>query len=199
MIHFYIFRHGETDWNRQRRFQGHTDIPLNESGHLQALDLASRLANIPLELILSSDLTRALQTAGAVNQMRNLPLHQTPSLRECMVGEVEGLKLDEVGVKYGQNAIDRWLSNHPDDHDFRFENGETKHEHRSRLLNFLREFSLANRSLKHVGISTLGGSMRRIIEQCEDRPAFPMTIQNCAAYKLIYHVDHDIWKFDSEI
>lgn len=65
----YIFRHGETDWNKERRFQGHTDIPLNQNGRQQASELALKIRKINPELILTSDLLRAKQTAEIVNDL----------------------------------------------------------------------------------------------------------------------------------
>ena len=61
-----IIRHGQTAWNKKKRLQGHSDIPLNEEGRLQALTLAKTLQIEPLDVIFSSDLQRARQTASTV-------------------------------------------------------------------------------------------------------------------------------------
>jgi len=65
-----MFRHGETDWNKQRKWQGHSDIPLNASGHSQTKKLAEILGDEPIDHIFSSDLSRAVQTAKAVSKIR---------------------------------------------------------------------------------------------------------------------------------
>ena len=63
---FLCIRHGTTDWNRQRRFQGRTDIPLNDEGIAQAHAAARRLQDVPIDIIVSSPLIRALRTAEII-------------------------------------------------------------------------------------------------------------------------------------
>ena len=66
-----IIRHGQTAWNTQKRLQGHSDIPLNENGRLQAVTLAKILRDEPLDAIFSSDLQRAYQTAYEIAKIHN--------------------------------------------------------------------------------------------------------------------------------
>ncbi|MEW9670975.1 histidine phosphatase family protein [Ammoniphilus sp. 3BR4] len=95
--HFYLIRHGETDWNRLKKIQGHTDIPLNGLGIQQANRLAKRLAGLPLRLICSSDLVRARQTAEQVSRYHeNIPLVQYQEFRERNFGKWEGMDLEEI-------------------------------------------------------------------------------------------------------
>ena len=63
MTELILLRHGETEWNRELRFQGQVDVPLNATGHAQAQRLAQRLAGEPIDHLVSSDLSRARQTA----------------------------------------------------------------------------------------------------------------------------------------
>lgn len=90
-----LVRHGETDWNKELRCQGHTDVPLNDAGLRQAHDLAERLGSLPLAAVYSSDLQRALVTARAVAGPRRLSVTPLRALRERFMGQWEGLTLED--------------------------------------------------------------------------------------------------------
>jgi len=97
----FIARHGETDWNRLGRFQGRTDVPLNEAGRAQARALAERLAPFRIGAVVASDLSRARQTAQIVAEMLSLPfVHVEPDLRERGYGVFEGLTREECVARY---------------------------------------------------------------------------------------------------
>ncbi len=87
----YLIRHGETDWNKVRRLQGQSDIPLNDFGRKLALETAPALADIPFDLAITSPLLRARQTAELVLAGRDIPLREDPRLMELAFGEYEGL------------------------------------------------------------------------------------------------------------
>jgi probable phosphoglycerate mutase len=95
-----LIRHGETAWNAERRLQGHLDIPLNEEGERQARLLARALAHEPIDLLVSSDLGRARQTAQAVAALRGMPLQIEPGLRERCYGGFEGLLYTEIEQRF---------------------------------------------------------------------------------------------------
>jgi len=103
MTELILIRHGETDWNRELRFQGQLDVPLNATGLEQARRVAERLAGEPLDALFSSDLQRALQTARALAQRAG---HDEPlleaGLREQHFGMVEGLRVPEIQQRYPQ-------------------------------------------------------------------------------------------------
>ena len=88
-VPFYFMRHGETDWNRRRIMQGHTDIPLNAYGIAQAEEIAPIVATLPIATICCSTLSRARRTAEIVNT-RNLPIVVIDDLKECGFGISEG-------------------------------------------------------------------------------------------------------------
>ncbi len=95
---FFYLRHGQTDYNRQGRYQGSLDIALNETGIAQAHSALSALQDCPATHIYCSPLQRARQTADIVNQSLNLPLIEIPDLRECNFGELEGKLADGVAL-----------------------------------------------------------------------------------------------------
>jgi broad specificity phosphatase PhoE len=101
-LNIYLIRHGETDWNRERRIQGQTDIPLNALGIRQAEALAQRLKVIAFDVIYCSDLGRVMQTSQivAAAQRRDVPIVQAPELRECDYGLWEGLTRDEIAERF---------------------------------------------------------------------------------------------------
>jgi broad specificity phosphatase PhoE len=91
-----LARHGETDWNRDGRWQGHTDLPLNDSGRAQARALGGALAHRGIDLIYTSDLARARQTAAAVELATGLEATVDPDLREVDVGEWAGATREQA-------------------------------------------------------------------------------------------------------
>jgi probable phosphoglycerate mutase len=103
-----LARHGESDWNRERRWQGHADRPLTERGEAQARALADRLAEIRLDAVYSSDLQRARVTAETVARPRGLEVHVRPELREVDVGSWSGLTRDDAQQRFPE-AYARWL------------------------------------------------------------------------------------------
>ena len=95
-----LARHGETDWNAERRFQGHADEPLNAAGRRQARTLAEVVSGESLVAIYSSDLRRALETAEIVGERLGLPVETRSGLREIDVGEFRGLTYEEIVVRW---------------------------------------------------------------------------------------------------
>jgi probable phosphoglycerate mutase len=97
----YLARHGETDWNRQNRWQGQTDIPLNEAGREQAWRLADRLRGLGIARIEASDLLRARETAAIVASALGIgELGTHAALRERCFGVFEGLTQEECAARY---------------------------------------------------------------------------------------------------
>ena len=89
-MEIYVIRHGQTDWNVERKIQGHTDTKLNKTGKSQALELAKKLKNINFDLIISSPLTRASDTAKAINSFKSLNIIYDDSISERRFGDFEG-------------------------------------------------------------------------------------------------------------
>jgi probable phosphoglycerate mutase len=109
-MRLYIVRHGQTAWNAEERAQGHTDIPLDETGLKQAEFLGDMLAEEPIESVLTSDLQRSAQTAKSIAQHLGITIEQTPLLRERTFGEWEGLPYAEVGRRLGVEATEKGLA-----------------------------------------------------------------------------------------
>lgn len=99
-----LTRHGQTDWNLQRRFQGQQDRPLTELGIEQANQLAARLQMVPIDAIYSSPLQRAHRTAEIIAAAHNMPVITDPRLSEMAWGIFEGLTKEEVLMRYPETA-----------------------------------------------------------------------------------------------
>lgn len=98
MIKLWLIRHGQTDWNKEGRYQGQLDIPLNTEGLLQAEEAAGRIAasGEQFSAIYSSDLLRARQTAETLARRLSLQVHFDPRLREIHLGQWQGRLHAEV-------------------------------------------------------------------------------------------------------
>lgn len=138
---FYGLRHGATDWNRQGRFQGRTDNPLNAEGLAQAHEAANLLQKAGITRIVSSPLVRALKTAEIIGAAMAVPVAVDPGIIEFDFGSFEGLPVRDIMTKHGVKSaeglvpilpddgetwramsersllcVSGWLKRHPDDH-----------------------------------------------------------------------------------
>lgn len=107
-----LARHGQSDWNRERRWQGHADRPLTELGIEQAALLAERLSTIRLDAVYSSDLRRAHETAETVAARQGLEVRRLPQLREVDVGSWSGLTWLEAAERF-PDGFRRWEMGKP--------------------------------------------------------------------------------------
>jgi broad specificity phosphatase PhoE len=194
-VNLYIFRHGETDWNVERRFQGHTDIPLNSKGRDQALLLRRPLTALAPQLMLTSDLSRAAETAQLVSEGMDIATVSSHQLREAFLGEPEGQLRDEIIKKYGMKSWQCWLSEDPGTLDFCFPGGETKRQHLQRALDFLETQINSRLELKTAAVSTHGGTIRRLVHHCQDAPQEPVIVANCSLYHLQYSRPDHTWHY----
>jgi len=99
-VRLVLWRHGQTIWNVEKRFQGQTDIPLDEAGMAQAERAARLLAALRPDAIFSSDLRRATSTAAPLASITGLPVQLDKDLRERSGGSWEGLTDVEIRARY---------------------------------------------------------------------------------------------------
>ena len=124
-----FIRHGETDWNVEKRIQGQTDIPLNDTGHKQALAMAFSAAHHEFHAIYSSDLVRAFDTAKMLAERRGLEINTIPQLRERHYGIFQGITAAEGEKKYPE-AFACYKARDPE---YDFETGESLHTFAARV------------------------------------------------------------------
>jgi broad specificity phosphatase PhoE len=156
-----IARHGQSDWNAARRWQGHADRPLTEKGREQAHALAARLAHIELEAVYSSDLRRARETAAAVAENQGLDLQEDPDLREVDVGSWSGLTRAEAEERFPE-AFARWKAGYPG-----WEDGETYEAMTDRVIAAVKRIAAAHTD-ERVLIVSHGGPIRAIHAEALD-------------------------------
>lgn len=150
MTLLYLIRHGETDWNTQGRTQGcGNDLPLNERGLKEAKALSLRFKNVPIDVLYSSDLKRAYQTASEISNVTGLCIHTTDRLREMNFGCFEGLTGEEIRLKYA-NIITAWTSK---PRDAIIPDGETLVEVQKRMVSEVDEIINCHRGKNIIVVS----------------------------------------------
>jgi broad specificity phosphatase PhoE len=148
-----LARHGETDWNRDNRFQGHADPPLNDTGRVQAAELARALADESLDAVYSSPLHRAFETAEIAAAPHGLEPVPVDALREVDVGSWEGLTRAEIEQRFPEQFA-RWL-----DYGQGWADGETYEEMGLRVIAALFELAAAHEGERILAVSH-GGPVR---------------------------------------
>ena len=166
MTDFLLIRHGETDWNRELRFQGHIDVPLNDIGLLQAQRLQQRFTHwlpqwqqqqrMPMRVV-ASDLQRAQQTAQPVAQALGLDITLSEGLREQCYGCFEGLKAVEIKQQY-PNEWQQWLRFDPT---YAVPDAESLQDFYNRVVSALNVLAHTYQG-EHVVVVTHGGVLDMI-------------------------------------
>ena len=157
MLHLILVRHGETDWNVQRRYQGQTDVPLSAPGRREAECVAERLTRQKIDAVYASDLARAWETAAIIARQNGLKVFPEPRLRELKFGVLEGLTFDEAQIQY-PDMITAWLAdfNQPP------QGAETIDMFNARIISLL-EFLKQKHDEQTVLLVGHGGSLSEIM------------------------------------
>jgi broad specificity phosphatase PhoE len=179
----HLARHGETDWNRQLRWQGHSDPPLNELGRRQARALADGLDGTSLAALYSSDLRRASETAEIVASRLGLAVTVDPALREIDVGSWEGFTLAELETRFPE-AVARWEQRG----EHGWEGGESHDEMAARVRAAVQSIA-ARHEGEEILVVTHGGPIRALkafaagLDYPRNRRSVPYT-ENCEVFAI---------------
>lgn len=157
MTELILLRHGETDWNRELRFQGHVDVSLNAIGLEQAERLARRMHGEAVHQIYVSDLLRAQQTAKPVARELALAPITEAGFREQSFGTVDGMSVDEIKAQHPL-AWDGWLRF---EQDFCMPGGETTRQFHARVMDSVHRIVAAHPQ-QRVVVVTHGGVLDMI-------------------------------------
>ncbi|MEC9382146.1 MAG: histidine phosphatase family protein [Thermodesulfobacteriota bacterium] len=141
-----LVRHCETDWNKENRCQGISDLSLNQAGLKQAENLRSYFNNLDIDLIFSSTLKRAIETANVINSDKKIPIELIDELREMDQGDFEGIPFHTLREKYPVE-LNEWRKN-PEK--FRIPNGETLGEVKNRMIKFMKNIVETHREDKTI-------------------------------------------------
>lgn len=155
----YIVRHGETEWNKIGRYQGITNVPLNENGIAQAKACGNALKDVHFDRILSSDLSRALVTAEMIRGNRQLEIKTDERLREINFGDWEKLLFTEIEERW-PGLIDQ-MYRRPDI--VKVPNGESFQEVQDRAWSAVSDFLNENNEDETILITCHGGTIRTIL------------------------------------
>jgi len=166
-----LARHGETDWNREGRWQGWADPPLNETGRAQARELAEQLRETPFDAVYASDLRRAHETAEIVAAPHGVPVVGDVGLREIDVGSWSGLTRAEIEERFPDGE-------RPD--------GETRDQHAARVLAAVERIARENPG-RRILVVTHGGTMRALHGHVSELPFHP--VANCGVLELHFRDD----------
>jgi probable phosphoglycerate mutase len=179
-----LWRHGQTEWNITGRFQGQQDPPLDQEGRDQALRTAPQLVAAGLSaestVVVSSDLSRAVDTAAALIELLGVPLLQDPRLREHGLGCWEGLTRDEVAVRFPEQYAD-WVGGRP----VRDRGGEDGTAVGERALAALRDLPSADAAVVVSHGGTAGRLLERLLGFGPEHHRVLGTLTNCAWSELV--------------
>ena len=158
---FYVFRHGETDMNAAGQFQGQTvDAPLNEKGRAQAEKLAETLKNSGMEIVFSSPLKRAFETAGTVAKALNIPLKTDRHFIEGNLGVIERRKKETL-TQDERTIFSQWAKLDNQFQDVHFQGGESKRQILNRTISGLK--GLLSQPYQKIGIATHSAVLRFLL------------------------------------
>ncbi|MEO8248928.1 MAG: histidine phosphatase family protein [Burkholderiales bacterium] len=157
MTEMILIRHGETDWNRELRFQGQVDVPLNHTGLTQARRVADRMAGESIHHVYSSDLIRTRQTALPSAQLLSLSGVDEAGLREQNFGMVDGMRVADIKAQYPQEWLE-WLKFSAD---YLFTGGESTRSFHARVSDAVSRLAAAHIGKKLL-VVTHGGVLDMI-------------------------------------
>lgn len=186
-------RHGETDWNVEKRIQGQLDIALNETGRAQALAMAFNAAHHRFEAIYSSDLARAMETARALAQRENLEVRPLRQLRERHYGIFQGITAGE-GAERHPLAYQRYMARDPE---YDFETGESMTAHAARVASAV-DWMVRHHAGQTIAAVTHAGVLDILYRRATGRPLHTprdFAIPNCALNW--FHFDGHGWHLES--
>lgn len=181
----YIMRHGRTDWNDQKRLQGQTDIPLNDTGREMAAEAGKRYADVPFDVCWCSPLVRAKETAELLLSGRDVPIYFDERLKEVAFGEYEGIA---NSFQIPNCPVNEFFF-HPEEYTTAVPGGENVNELLARTGSFYREVVVPlleeGKHVLIVGHGAMNMSMICNVWELPTKDFWKTGIENCKLIRLL--------------
>jgi broad specificity phosphatase PhoE len=190
---FYLIRHGQTEWNREKRIQGQIDVQLSDRGRQQALLAGEALQGEGITYLYASDLSRALETANIISRIIGVPVFGTyPALREIDFGHWSSMTFDEIAAN-DPEALQRWRQ---DRVNTVVPGGESFKIMTDRVLRCMQELGNRHPNAK-VAVVTHGGPIVYTLGTLlgfGEKELLKLSIGNCSISTIAYNAAQGQWR-----
>ncbi|MBK6290544.1 MAG: 2,3-diphosphoglycerate-dependent phosphoglycerate mutase [Ignavibacteria bacterium] len=188
-----LVRHGESQWNLENRFTGWVDVDLSPKGELEAKAAGAILKNIPVDVLFTSVLTRAIRTADiamAEAGISGVPVHRDQALNERHYGDLQGLNKAETADKYGADKVHEWRRSY----DIPPPNGESLKDTQARVAPYYeQEIVPLLKAGKNVLVVAHGNSLRALVMFVEHlTPEQILKTEIATGVPITYELDKDL-------
>lgn len=193
MARLTLLRHGESQWNLENRFTGWVDVDLSAKGETEARRAGRLLKDLPIDVVFTSILTRAIRTADLAleeSQKTDLPIHRDQALNERHYGELQGLNKAETAERYGADQVHVWRRSY----DVPPPGGESLADTRARVAPYF-EAHIAPLLRENVNVLVVahGNSLRSLIMIIENlSPEEILKTEIATAVPITYELDADL-------
>ncbi|NQW30311.1 MAG: 2,3-diphosphoglycerate-dependent phosphoglycerate mutase [Ignavibacteria bacterium] len=188
-----LLRHGESQWNLENRFTGWVDVDLSPKGEQEAHDAGEKLAEIPIDVLFTSVLKRAIRTADFVLSERgltNIPVFRDEALNERHYGDLQGLDKSETAEKYGAEQVHTWRRSY----DIPPPNGESLKDTQERVAPYYNaQIVPLLKQGKNVLVVAHGNSLRALVMFVEHlSPEEILKTEIATGVPICYELDEDL-------
>jgi len=189
-MELHLIRHGQTNWNEERRVQGQSESKLTELGIQQAQELGKRISHLPFDQVFCSSSLRTRQTAEHVFANRAIQIDYLDSLREIFLGPWEGQLYDDIANQYPDSHGHFWQQPHK----FYVSGAETFYDLQNRAVGAVEKIESEFKQ-KKVAVVSHGALIKSYLCHVENRPMeqlwAPPQMHNCAHSIVVFDFDED--------
>lgn len=193
MVRLTLLRHGQSQWNLENRFTGWVDVDLSPLGEEEAIAAGKLLASLPVDVVFTSVLTRAIRTADIAMMtagIANVPVFRDQALNERHYGDLQGLNKTETAAKYGDDKVHQWRRSY----DVPPPNGESLEMTQQRVAPYYNtQIVPMLQQGKNILVVAHGNSLRALIMFVEHlSPEEILKTEVATGIPITYELDHDL-------